>query len=599
MSFIVNRRDLDFLLFDLHRTDELFSAPYFQDYDRDSVTAILDAAERLADDHYLPIAAELDDKEPEFADGRARTHPALKPALEAYCSSGYLAAGFNQELGGLQLPLSIQTAINGMFSCANLSAHNYMMLTAAAANLLATFGNSEQTERYLPAMLEGRWFGTMCLSEPHAGSSLSDIKTQAEPRDDGRYSITGSKMWISGGDQDISENIIHMVLARIPGAPPGVKGISLFILPKYRVDSSGKIGAENHISLAGLNHKMGNRGTTNALLNFGETGDCIGELVGEPNQGLKYMFQMMNEARIGVGHGACMQGLAGYLYSLDYARQRPQGRNPGDKDPLSPQINIVEHADIKRLLLAQKAYVEGAMALVLYCARLQDETKIADGERSPEDLHLLLDLLTPIAKSWPSEFCLEANKHALQILGGYGYTRDYPIERLYRDNRLNPIHEGTHAIHGIDLLGRKVQIADGRSLELLTGEIFQTISKSKSSTRLNAYAVKLERAVAQLIETTQLIVREPDAKRALANATIYLDAFGHIVIAWLWLKQACIAESNLAKSGSDDPFLRGKLTAAAYFFEYELPKTYHQLAIVKSLTTTCMDAAPEEFIGQA
>lgn len=597
MSLIVNRRDLEFLLFDLHQTDKLFETPYFADYDRASVSAILDAAQKIAEDVYAPIAQALDDQEPEYRNGEAITHRALKPALQSYCDAGFLAAGFPQEIGGLQLPLSIQTAINGMFSCANLSAHNYMMLTAAAANLLSAFGNEQQVSRFVSPMIEGRWFGTMCLSEPQAGSSLSDIRTLAHPRSDGRYNISGSKMWISGGDQDISENIVHMVLAKTSDAPAGVKGISLFIVPKIQVDQDGNLGAKNHISLAGLNHKMGNRGTTNALLNFGETGDCVGELVGELHQGLRYMFQMMNEARIGVGHGACMQALAGYLHSLDYARQRPQGRLPDNKDPNAPQVEIIEHADIKRLLLAQKSAVEGAMALVFYCARLEDQCKVATSDAERGDIALLLDLLTPIAKSWPSEFCLEANKHAMQVLGGYGYTRDYPLERLYRDNRLNPIHEGTHAIHGIDLLGRKVRIADGKAFSLFVTNVEQTILACSGKPSLEALAVELKRALSKLQQTTQHVIDAQDVSRELSNATPYLDAFGHIVIAWLWLKQAQTALSITEPEGEDVPFLNGKQRAAEYFFEYELPKAHHQLDIVASLSQTCLDMQVEDFIG--
>lgn len=598
MSLIVNRRDLDFLLFDVLQTDELFRAAYFRDYDRSAVIAILDTAQKLAEQHYAPIAGALDDQEPQFVKGRAITHPALGPALRAYCDAGFLAAGFSQDQGGLQLPLSIQTAINGMFSSANLSAHNYMMLTAAAANLLATFGSESQVTKYLPRMLEGRWFGTMCLSEPQAGSSLSDIKTQAYEREDGYFGIVGSKMWISGGEQDVSENIVHLVLARIPGAPSGVKGISLFVVPKIRADESGALADANNISLVGLNHKMGNRGTTNALLNFGETGECIGELVGEPNRGLAYMFHMMNEARIGVGHGACMQGLAGFLTSLDYARSRTQGRLPGNKNPNEPQIEIVEHADIKRLLLAQKAAVEGAMALVLFCARTADQAKIDQDPQKRADLTLLLDLLTPVAKSWPSEFCLEANKHAMQILGGYGYTRDYPLERLYRDNRLNLIHEGTHAIHGIDILGRKVRIANGRALEVLFDKLSETISASREMSELKTFREALESSMRMLEETTNVVTHAGDTARELANATLYLDAFGHIVIAWLWLKQAHIALSTAQDLTKLDSFCKGKLAATAYFFEHELPKAHHQLLIVKSLSPTYLNVRAEEFIGQ-
>jgi butyryl-CoA dehydrogenase len=464
--------------------------------------------------------------------------------------------------------------------------------------MLEAFASEQQKETYLTPMIEGRWFGTMCLSEPHAGSSLSDIRTKATPTDEGHYLIEGSKMWISGGDQDISENIVEMVLAKIPGGPPGVKGISLFIVPKYRVKSDGSLGEFNNIALAGLNHKMGMRGTTNCLLNFGEKGECHGFLVGEPHQGLRYMFHMMNEARIAVGFGASILGLCGFLYSLDYAKNRPQGRHPGDKDPNSLQVMFIEHADVKRMLMAQKAYVEGALGLVLYAQNLIDQNDVSDDPNANQHRNLLLEILTPIVKSWPSEYCLEANKLAIQVLGGYGYTRDYPVERFYRDNRLNHIHEGTHAIHGIDLLGRKVVMHDGAALKALTAQMQATIDAASNIETLADYAQDLKSAINAMHDTTKTATGCDDAKQQLANATAYLDAVGHIVIAWIWLKQATVAEHAIAKANSSDQdFYRGKLSACRFFFRYELPKVYPAFELVSSLDRTCLDATAEEFIG--
>ena len=596
MSQIVNRKDLDFLLYEVIGLEALLGHEKFSAYDQNTVTAAFDTAQKIAEELYYPCAAEIDAQEPQFEAGRALTHPAIKPALAAFADAGFFAAGFDEELGGLQTPSTVQTAINGMFLSANLSIHNYASLTIAAANLINTFGSNSQKDMFLPPMLEGRWFGTMCLSETQAGSSLSDITTKATPTDKGYYTITGSKMWISGGEQDISENIIHMVLAKIPGGPPGVKGISLFIVPKHRVDADGAIGEKNNITLAGLNHKMGNRGTTNTLLNFGEHGECQGWLVGEAHQGLRYMFHMMNEARIFVGHGACMLGLAGYLHSLDYAQERPQGRLLGNKDPVSPQVAIINHADVKRLLLTQKAYVEGGLALVLYCASIVDQVATAQDENKRDELRLLLDLLTPIAKSWPSEFCLEANKHAIQILGGYGYTKDYPVERFYRDNRLNPIHEGAHAIHGLDILGRKVRIKGGAALAALKKRITQTVTAAATIETLSIEADGLNDCLSQLLQTTDKIISHGDPDTELANATLYLDAFGHIVVAWLWLKQG-VAICNRTDKPQDDAFERGKLNAMRFFYRYELPKTRLQLSICADMDDTCLSAKAEEFIG--
>lgn len=597
MSLIVNRRDIDFLLFECLDAAALLSTQRYGDFDRETIASILDMAQSIAEDHYLPLAAPLDANEPRYAGGKVEIMPEVGTALRAYADAGFFAAGADRDIGGLQLPHVVTMAINGMFTAANLGVANYSFLTIANANLLATFASDEQKALFLPPMLEGRWFGTMCLSEPQAGSSLSDIKTRAEPRGDGSYAITGNKMWISGGDHEISENIVHLVLARIAGAPAGVKGISLFIVPKYRVDETGTAGARNGIALAGLNHKMGHRGTTNCLLNFGEEGESIGYLVGEPNRGLAYMFQMMNEARIGVGHASVMSALAGYLYSLDYARTRAQGRLPHAKSPTDPQVPIVEHADVKRMLMAQKAAVEGGLALCTYCALIVDRQKASEDPADAADLGLLLDLLTPIAKSWPSEHCLEANKWAIQILGGYGYTRDYPVERHYRDNRLNHIHEGTFGIQAIDLLGRKVRLEEGRALHLLLGRMAATIAEAADTGRLADEAAALEAAMTALSDTTAAVIAADDANLALANATTYLDAFGHVVVAWLWLRQAVTAGAALRREPADKAFYDGKVAACRYFFRYELPHVHPRFARVRALDRTCLDLATEHFIG--
>ncbi|MGH8444823.1 MAG: acyl-CoA dehydrogenase, partial [Solimonas sp.] len=389
------------------------------------------------------------------------------------------------------------------------------------------------------------------------------------------------------------------VLARIDGAPAGVKGISLFIVPKYRVDAEGRIGARNGVHVAGLNHKMGYRGTVNAALNFGESEPAVGELIGQPNHGLAYMFHMMNEARIGVGMGAATLAYAGYRYSLDYARHRPQGRPIANKDPSAKPVAIIEHADVRRMLLQQKAYAEGALALCLYCARLVDEQAIAADQAQRHELHQLLEVLTPMAKSWPSEFGLEANKIAIQVLGGYGYTRDYPLERLYRDNRLNPIHEGTTGIQGLDLLGRKVLMANGAAFRLLLKRIGVTVAEAGGEPALTEFTQDLGAAVQLAADVTlQLagVAQRGDTERFLANATAYLEMLGHIVIAWMWLQQALVAQRALAAANATDrAFYEGKLYACRYFFRYELPKTGRLAELLKRLDDTCLSMPLDAF----
>lgn len=597
MSKIVDRRNIDFVLFDVFGLDEILASSFYAHCDRETVDQILDSAERIATDLFLPSAAELDANPPRLVDGEVQVMPEVGQALAAYADAGLSAQTFEHENGGLQLPYTMAMAVDGMFIAANQAIANYAILTTAAAHLLVTFGTEEQKQLYAAPMIEGRWTGTMCLSEPQAGSSLADITTRAEPVGDGSYNLHGSKMWISGAGHRIKENIVNLVLAKIPGGPEGVKGISLFIVPQRLVDKDGKAGAENNVTLVGLNHKMGQRGITNCMLNFGEAGPTVGYLVGEPHHGLRYMFHMMNEARIGVGHGAAMSGLVGYLYSRDYAQERLQGRRIGQKDPATPQVPVVEHPDVRRMLLAQKVKVEGAIALSYYCSLLVDRMAVSDGEQR-RDAGMLLDILTPIAKSWPSEHCLHANDLAIQVLGGAGYTLDHPVERLYRDNRLNPIHEGTVAIHGLDLLGRKVRLDGGRGLQLLVDRISETIQQAQASNVLSRYAARLARALAHMQRATQAVTAQDNDELGLANATLYLDAAGTVVVAWLWLWQALVAERLLDNDNTANAvFYRAKLTACRYCFEYMLPATEHSFTLVENLDDTFLNMPLEQILA--
>jgi len=559
---------------------------------------MLDLCQTIAEEEFLTCAAKLDANEPEFVDGKVKTIPELKSAISAYQEAGLCASAYDSDIGGMQLPMMIDQALNGLFVCANNPAHIYLFLTQGVANMLAVCGSEELKNKYLPDLVDGNSFGTMCLSEPQAGSSLADITTKADLNVDGSYSITGTKMWISGGEQDITENIIHMVLAKVPGSPPGVKGISLFLVPKNRVHDDGSLGDFNNIALAGLNHKMGCRGATNCLLNFGESGESIGYLVGKENHGLANMFHMMNEARISVGMSAVMTALGGYLYSLDYARNRPQGRPLVNRNPEDPQIMISEHADIKRMLMTQKAFIEGAQTLMYYCAEMIDTKKTSKDKQQIQRLDLLLDLLTPICKSWPSEYCLEANKLAIQVLGGYGYTREYPVERLYRDNRLNHIHEGTWGIQGIDILGRKVRMHDGAAVAILREEMESTMGVASKHPELINYCGQLENSLSDVEQTISAVTKADDPALALANATIFLDSMGHLVVAWMWLKQAiAAAEGKLDGNASDTAFYDGKLAATGFFFRYELPKIKPNLELVAGLDSTCYDLTADQFIG--
>lgn len=591
-SQILSRRDLDFLLYEWLDVGTLTRRERFAEHSRETFDAVLDLCEQIATEQFATHNKKADQNEPHFDGEQVHLVPEVSIALKAFCDAGLMAAGQDEDFGGMQLPCVVEKAGFAWFKGANVSTSAYPFLTIGNANTLLKCGSPEQIERFVRPLLAGRFFGTMCLSEPQAGSSLSDIVTRAEPAADGSFRLCGNKMWISGGDHELSENIIHLVLAKVPGPDgkliPGVKGISLFIVPKWLVHDDGSRGERNDVALAGLNHKMGYRGTANCLLNFGEGkfrpgghAGAIGYLVGTLHQGLAAMFNMMNEARIGVGLGAVMLGYSGYLKSLDYARHRPQGRHAASKDPSRPQVPIIDHTDVRRMLLAQKAYVEGGLALILYCARLVDEEKTAEDATAREQATLLLDILTPIAKSWPSQWCLEANHLAIQVHGGYGYTREYDVEQLYRDNRLNPIHEGTHGIQALDLLGRKVVMQQGAALTLLSTKIREALSRCDEPALVSALASRWER----LEKVTALLHQTGDLDLTLANATVYLEAFGHLVMAWIWMEQSIVARRA---STEDANFYAGKLQACQWFFRWELPRVDAQLDLLSALDNTTL-----------
>ena len=612
MSF---RPTLDFLLYDWLDAEGLARRERFSDHSRETFDAVLDTCERIAREKYAPHNRTVDAQEPRFDGERVILPQATHDAHAAFAASGMLSAAQDYDIGGMQLPYTVQAAANAFFAMASVSIGSGL-LTSGNANLLMVHGTPMQREVFARNEFSGRWSGTMCLSEPQAGSSLSDVATRAVPdgadfADDPlgpRYRLTGNKMWISSGDHELTENIVHIVLAKIPDAEgrlvPGTRGISLFIVPKRLVDTHGALtGVRNDVALAGLNHKLGWRGTTNTLLNFGEgrfpvegRAGAVGYLVGQPGKGLHCMFHMMNEARIGIGMAATMLGMAGYQASLDYAKARPQGRpvGPAGKDPARPQVRIIEHADVRRMLLAQKSYCEGALALALYCARLVDEQKTAGAggdPRSADDARLLLEVLTPIAKSWPSEWCLEANSLAIQVHGGYGYTRDFPVEQYWRDNRLNMIHEGTHGIQAADLLGRKVLMEEGRGLVLLAQRIRATAARATGDARLAGWPEALEAALARLLAATRAAWATGDPGEALANAVPYMQAFGHTVLAWIWLDVAL--RSLEGDPDATQPATAGRMGAARYFFHYELPKIGAWLEVVERRDPTCT-ALPED-----
>lgn len=604
-----DRAAIDFLVHDWLDASALTARPRYGDHSRETFDAFLDLAEKIAENEFLPSFKPGDRDEPELKqDGTVSVHPLIRKAVQAYLDAGFQLASFPAEQGGMQLPHLVASAAKVFIQAGNVAAGGYPMLSTGNTRVLMTRGSDTLIDHFARPQLEGRSLGTMCLSEPQAGSSLGDITTRAEFECDDtlghRYRLTGRKMWISGGDHDITDDICHLVLAKIPGPdgklPAGTKGISIFAVPKrIPAEVAGEI-SRNDVVVAGLNHKMGYRGTTNCLLNFGEGAQyrpmgragAAGWLIGEAGEGLAIMFLMMNEARIGVGLGAAAQAWRGYLLSSQYAHERRQGRVPGDRHA-PDQVPLVAHADIRRMLLAQKAYAEGALALCLYSARLVDDINSNEDESARAESESLLALLTPINKTFPSEYGPLANSLAIQCHGGYGYTRDFDVEQLYRDNRLNPIHEGTTGIQAMDLIGRKILADKGEGLQLLARRVAATMDAAAKAGGFDRQVAALGQAMATVSEAIAQQAGSPDT--AFANATPLLFAFGHTVVAWQWLDQA-VAAKRAAEAGSvSESLARGKQAAMTYFFDFELPQVAGWLAPFATGSRAALDAGEEIF----
>ncbi len=597
-----SKRNIQFLLYEVFEAERLTKYEYFQDHARETFDLVLDSAEQIAEKHLKPLLTEMDRKEPQLVDGKIRIHEGMFPILKKFGEDGWINAGFGYEEGGQQIPSTVLSSAAFIFQAANYSSSVFPFLTSGAANLIRSFGSESLKNTFTPLMYAGTWQGTMALTEPDAGSSLSDITTSAEPTDnEGIYKIKGQKIYISAGDHDGCENVIHLMLAKIKGGPAGAKGISLFVVPQKRIEEieeerqetenyENRTEAErrphqatniehrledNDVITAGVYHKMGYKGAPIAHLMVGSNDNTFGYLVGEPHKGLSYMFQMMNEARIGVGMNAAAIGTAAFYASLEYAKERPQGRVISDKDHSKPQVQIIRHADVKRMLLFQKSVVEGSLSLLVQCSMLSDLAHVTEGQEK-ENYDLLLDLLTPIAKSYPSEMCCLTTSAAVQILGGAGYTTDFPVEQFYREARIHPIHEGTTAIHGLDLLGRKIILKNGKSLMLLVTEITKTIEQANQHEALKPHATTLMKYLGKTDSVTKhlLSLAGQDLEIFLSDATLYLELFGIVTIAWQWLVQGIKAEEALQAGvvGDDANFYQGKIHTLRYFYEYELVK---------------------------
>lgn len=594
----ISMRNLRYLLFDVFNGLELTKLDYYKDHNQDTYDMTLDAAKQISDSLLYPIYEEMDHKKPKYEDGTIKVHPKVREIMETFGEGGWINAPKEFEKGGQQMPYLLFNLSAMVFHAANTAAVAFPYLTAGAANLIDSYASDDLKATYLGPMWAGKWQGTMALTEPQAGSSLSDITSSATPTDAGYYKIKGQKIYISGGDHDGVDNIVHLYLAKIDGAPAGTKGISLFIVPKYRPENGELVF--NNVTTAGAYGKMGIKGAPIAHIMAGEQGDCHGYLVGEPHKGLSYMFRMMNEARIGVGQISAGLASAAYYASLQYANERPQGRPVSNKDVNLPQTLIINHADVKRMLLLQKSVVEGSIALIGQCSLWADIAEHGSGEEA-ENAHLLLELLTPICKSYPAEMGMTSISNGLQVLGGAGFCDDFPLQQHYRDTRINPIYEGTTAIHGMDLLGRKVPMKGGKAVMIFNALVNETILEAQAYDSTKPFADKLTKTQEKLVQLTMSLLNVAQTESPetfLRDATLYLEYFGHFTISWLWLKMGVASAKALAEGqqGDEKNFHQSKLHTLRYYFEYELPKTkgLHERLMSSDLLT--LEVLPEELV---
>ena len=596
---LLRDRDVDFLLYEVLRAQDLCELPAYADHSRETFELVLASARKLAREVLYPAFKPMDEAPPRLDAGQVRVHPAMREIWPRLVDLGLAAAARPSGVGGQQLPLTVATMAQGYLMAANAAAYGYLGLSSGAAHLLEAFAEPGLRETYMPRLYAGEWTGTMALTEPQAGSSLSDVKTRAAPTGDGDYRIAGNKVFISGGDHDLTPNIVHLALARIEGAPAGIKGVSLFCIPKKRFEKGRLV--DNDCTAAGVFHKMGWKGLPSIALNFGERGDCRGFLVGQANQGISYMFQMMNEARIMVGMNGVATASVAFHESLEYARTRPQGRPLAARDPAAPQIPIIEHADVRRMLLRQKAIVEGGLGLLAATARYADLAAQAAEPAQRQRAALLLDLLTPVAKSFPAERGFESNTLAVQIHGGYGYTSEYLPEAWLRDQKLNSLHEGTTGIQGMDLLGRKVVADSGGALAALGGEISAALDRAAQAGLPQTWQHQLAQAGQQIGELTLALAQRGlggDREAMLLHSADFLELFSTVVIAWQWLLQAAAAQEGLRAEKADPSsaaFYQGKLCAAQYWFSTELPRIETLAALCRSGEDSYGRAQPDWF----
>ena len=578
---------LKYLLYDVHELEKLLERERFVDHDKESLDMFLDSSKDFADRELFPYFKEMDENPAFHKDGQVYVHKQVETMMKKGGELGFISSSFDYEVGGLQIPLMASTASSYILDAANNHLPGYAGLTQGAAELIIHFAKKDLLDKYVPEMLAGNWGGTMCLTEPQAGSSLSDIVTKATPHENGYYNISGQKIFISAGDNQYLDNIVHLVLARVEGAPKGTKGISLFIVPKNRKLDDGSLEPNDVTSVADF-QKMGQKGYCTTHLGFGDKEDCRGWLVGEENNGLRCMFVMMNAARIGVGRAASAIASAAYYASLQYANERPQGRklsSDGKKNVEESQSLIIEHPDVRRMLLLQKAVVEGSMSLVLLAAKYYDLESTAQSKEEKIKYNTLLEMIIPVVKTYPSDAGAYSVNNGLQVLGGYGFCSDFILQQYYRDIRISAIYEGTTGIQSQDLLGRKITMNNGEGLKLLLAEIIETITKASNYPELKEYCDSLSEKIKlseKILQSLMPYALKGDFEKYLADASIFMEFFSLVIVGWNWLEIAANSQEAL-KNGDkkySEIFYKSKIETMKYFFEYELPKTIGHSEII-------------------
>jgi alkylation response protein AidB-like acyl-CoA dehydrogenase len=598
-QYIADRRDVDFVLYEQFGLEELTRHDKYSDLNKKAMDLVITEARNLAVKEILPTYAEGDAEGARFEDGRVIAPECYRRPLELYREGEWVAMTEDPEIGGQGLPFLLAQAANEYLVGANFAFAAYAVLGHGAGKMIELFGTEKQKEMFLKNLYTGRWGGTMVLTEPNAGSDVGNLETTAVRNEDGTYSITGSKIFITNGDQNLTENIIHPVLARIEGAPRGTKGISLFIVPKIWVNEDGSLGEPNDVVPTGIEEKMGLHGSPTTALSFGSKGRCRGLLLGEENKGMRVMFHMMNEARLGVGLQGLTHASGAYLYAVNYARERIQGRDLSDAaNPAADPVAIINHPDVRRMLIWMKAHVDGMRSFVYYVASLFDREALADSDEERETAQGLIDLLTPLVKGYCTDIGYEVNVQAIQVYGGYGYTKDYPVEQLCRDAKISSIYEGTNGIQAMDLLGRKLGMKKGQVFMEFLGEIGKTVSRAKETEGLEEMAARVEAAANRLGEVAMHIGRSAmseNVRTAFANAHPFMMAMGDVLLAWMHLWRAAVAAPKLKKAagGLDDAarlekaaknkdaaFYDGLLRTAQYFIYSVLPATHGRMEAI-------------------